>query len=106
MNSTNAEPEALHVQLSRLLTSKYIGLSTVGLIGDVIAADARFNDWVVSVAKRTFSIEALLAVIGVYEGAAYACSTTIAHFSSSRDRHALEQVLGEILQGLQGHFGR
>lgn len=90
----------LRSALIELLSDNSLGLLLIALVADLIAADARFNDWMAVEGKRTLSDDAMLEAIDVYEDARNQCLTAIARFRSSADVGGLEEVLSKAVEAL------
>lgn len=87
--------------LVELLSNTSPGLPLVALIADLIACDARFNDWLAVDGKRTLSDDEMLETIDAYEDATTHCLASIKRFESSTDLVELETVLRQTLEALQ-----
>lgn len=87
--------------LMPLLACESVDLKITALLADVVAADARFNDWIAVDGTRALNADA----IDAYQEATVRCHAAIVEFQSSNDRRALEQALGNVLLDLQLRFG-
>jgi hypothetical protein len=93
--------QTLRSALIALLSDKTIGLLLVALVADILAADAKFNDWIAVDGKQSLSDDALLDVIGAYDEIRVQCLLAIEQFESSGDLMALERALGPPLETLR-----
>jgi hypothetical protein len=98
-------PQDLVSSLTELLASRLLDLSLIASAADVVAADARFNQWVALEAKRKLSSDAVLQVIGDYEDATAACQSAIEKFRATRDGRSLQAALNETLLVLKRRTG-
>jgi len=87
--------------LISLLADRSLGLPLIASVGDVIAADARFNHWIALEGKRKLSQDAMLQTINVYEDATIKCRAAIERFITMRDDTPLEAALENTLQVLK-----
>ena len=53
--------------LVALIQERNISLKTIAVCADVVAADARFNLWVGTVAKEQVSVERMMDLVEFYE---------------------------------------
>lgn len=99
--SVMSQVQDLGSALVNLLPNPSLGLPSIALVADVIAADARFNDWMAIEGKRILDDDAMLETIDVYEDTRIRCLTAIEHFVRSTDLNELEAALSRTLEILQ-----
>jgi hypothetical protein len=95
------QEKSLRFALIQLLSNTSLGLLLIALVADLIAADARFNDWMAVDGKRTLTDDAMLATIDVYEDARIQCLAGVERFRVSADLSGLEAALRQTLETLQ-----
>jgi len=95
----NTQPD-LASRLARLLADRSLGLPLVTLIVDVIAADARFEQWLTSEGKKQSS-DAVLQALDLYEGATMECRRELEKFLSRCDSNPLAVALEKTLRALK-----
>lgn len=93
--------QSLLAALVELLSDSSLGLLQVALVADVIAADARLNEWMAVEGKRSLSDEAMLEALDVYEDTRIRCIQAIERFVSSADLAGLEAALVPSLDALR-----
>jgi hypothetical protein len=76
------------------------GLFTVALAADVIAADARFNDWFSQIGKQEMASEKILNFVDRIDLLATSCASSVSKFRENRDCDALNRALEEIANDL------
>ena len=90
---------ALASRLTHLLAHRSLGLPLVALVVDVIAADARFEQWLASERKK-LDRGAVLQAIAQYEEATEDCRRELERFIARCDSNplaaALERTLGAL----------
>jgi hypothetical protein len=90
----------LRSALIPLLSDSALGLPLIALAADVVASDARFNDWMAVDGKRTLSDDEMLETIDIYEDARVRCLDAVARFRASADLKELEAALRQALEAL------
>jgi hypothetical protein len=93
--------QSLRSALVALLSDKTIGLLLVALVADIVAADARFNDWIAVDGKRSLSDDAMLEAIDTYDEIRSQCLRAIEQFESSGNLSVLEGALGSALETIR-----
>jgi hypothetical protein len=96
------QEQDLRSALVPLLSHTALGLLSIALVADVIASDARFNDWIAVDGKRTLSDDDMLETIDIYEDARARTLFAVTRFQNSSDLTELEAALQEVLEALQG----
>jgi hypothetical protein len=87
--------------LTRLLSNTSLGLPLIALVADVIAEDARFNDWMAIEGKQTLDDDAMLDAIEKYEEARLRCLAAVKNFETSMDLSVLDCALRKTLVDLK-----
>jgi hypothetical protein len=95
------QEKSLCSALIGVLSNTSLGLPMIALAADVIAADARFNNWLSIEGKRDLSDDEMLETIDVYEDIRIQCLTAIEHFHGSADLGGLEVALSQTLETLR-----
>jgi hypothetical protein len=83
-----------------LLSHSALGLLLITLVADVVASDARFNDWMAVDGKQTLSDDEMLETIDIYEDARVRSLDAVARFHASADLTELETALRQVLEAL------
>lgn len=96
-----AEEQDLRSALIPLLSNSALGLLIIALVAEVIASDARFNDWMAVDGKRTLSDNEMLETIDIYEDARINCLTAVARFRDTADLKELEAALQQVFDALR-----
>ena len=91
----------LRITLLRVIESLSAGLLLIALAADLLAADARFNQWVSTVGKRKLGDDAMLKLIEMHEDVTTACQQAVDEFELTNDDAALNAVLTDSLRRLQ-----
>jgi len=91
---------ALSARLTQLLADRSLGLPLVSLVVDVIAADARFDQWLASEGRR-LNTDAVLEALGTYEEATEECRRELEKFLSRCDSNPLAVALERTLRALR-----
>jgi len=78
--------------LITVLQDKYTGVGAVPNVAAAIAADARFNIWVLTFAKKNASEQQMIELVGRYEGIAEQCSAIAKSFRE--DYHLADLIRG------------
>ena len=98
MNTENAEIMSCLISLMQM---QGVGLKTVAVCADAIAADARFNLWVGLVAKESATSDRMVNLIESYDLATQECLNCVAAFNALGDVDALERSLCEVISRLK-----
>jgi hypothetical protein len=84
-----------------LLSHSALGLLLIALVAEVIASDARFNDWMAVDGKRTLSDDEMHETFDIYENAGVRTLSAVTRFQSSTCLAELEAAMQQILESLQ-----
>ena len=95
-----SQEKDLRSALIDLLSNNTLGLLLIALVADVVARDARFNDWMAVDGKLTLSDDEMLDTIDIYEDARIKCLAAIERFKSSADLTELETALRQSLEAM------
>jgi len=76
------------------------GLFTIALAADVIAADARFNDWFSQIGKQEIASEKILNIVDKIDLLATSCVSSVSKFRENGDYDALNRALEDIANDL------
>jgi hypothetical protein len=96
-----SQEQDLRSALIPLLSHSALGLGQIALVAEVIASDARFNDWMAVDGKRTLSDDEMLETIDTYEEARVRCLTAVARLRDTPDLKELETALQQVLDALE-----
>jgi hypothetical protein len=99
--AVRSRPKRLFDYLMAVAASGSAGLLLTALVADVIAADARFNNWVGTVAKRTYAQGSMVALVDWYCELCSACQAAAEEFGRTQDEEALRAVLTKALDELR-----
>jgi hypothetical protein len=83
---------SLQEQLIAILQDKHIGIGVVPSIADAIAADARFNIWVMTDAKKYANEEQMIELLERYDELVARFTATARNFNE--DHNLTELVVG------------
>lgn len=95
------QEQDLRSALIPLLSHSALGLLLIALVAEVIASDARFNDWMAVDGKRALRDDEMLKTIDVYEDTRLRCLAAVARFHATADLAELEAALQQVLEALQ-----
>lgn len=99
-------PRSLRDVLVAFIASDSSGLALAAAAADVVAADARFNEWFLTEVKpSSLSEQVLLDLVGAYEDAVFECRAELDRYKIGSDAKSLEATLLKHAAGLKDHFG-
>ena len=97
-------------QLIEVLQRGPIGLATVAVVADAIAASARFNIWILEVAKKHASDIEMLELADTHAGITEQCAAAIKQFNADRNtthfRHSIQQITRQLTTATKREFHR
>jgi len=109
-DSPFADPRALYratavqqrpnaeTRLIRVLQEPNIGLDTIAVVADGISIDAKFNLWVLNVAKNTFSTDQMIDLLEKIDPLHSRCCAAAEQFLKDRDTEHLKAVVRQYIE--------
>jgi len=84
---------SIQEQLITILQSKHIGVGAIPNVAAAIAADARFNIWILEHAKKQASEGQMIELLDRYEKLHSRCSTIVKNF---REHHNVSEMMADV----------
>ena len=86
----------------------FVGLSTIAVVCDTIATDARFNMWFLRVTKKRATDEEFIELLKTYEKMASQCSSAVDKFrddhEKNRFQHEIQTVAAQMMNIMKGAY--
>jgi hypothetical protein len=101
LHPTGLHPESLSAQMLEFMVSHRLGLLGFAAAADVIAADCRKNDWVVTTLKKTnLDDSQWVAFLETDERICNRCKAAMAAYAAGGSLAVLCEQLAEVARGL------
>ncbi len=94
----------IRTSMIRVMSARSVHNRTVALAADLIAADARFNEWCLEVAKETLPEADLMKILDQGEKYVLTCDRAVRQFEQDKDTKALEATLSLVLARLLAYL--
>jgi hypothetical protein len=102
-NAELVDPEMQGLR-SRLMTvlqnslrrDAYVGLDTIAIVCETIAADCKLNIWFLHVVKKHATEEQFMGLLERYNALNERCVTAVVRFHEDHDKNNLHSVIQEV----------
>lgn len=100
MKARRTQPRDIKTSMIQVVSSRFASNRIVALAAQVMAADAKLNDWVLEVARQTMPEKDLMAILEQCENELMICDQAARQFDRDGNAAALEKTLRQVLRRL------